>query len=175
MTLLQRVNTDKNLYAVDYLPLITVYDDNWFVRNDYDVLSLGQRQYLIAFFNRQGFKQKTGKSLIRDNLCIHLVTPNSNLAVSNFNSKFVQHNEDEYFAVTPTMFAEALFYYHLQQGLEPRPAIEALINKCPYNIEWLRDVSYRSPIEQLTALSYKHLVEFQKDTVERKFKMKKAL
>lgn len=174
-TLLPAINADKNLYSTEALPLITIYDDNWFVRNDYDVLSIGQRNYLIQFFNKQGFKQKTGTILQSVDKQVVLSKPNNNLAVSNFSAAFIEANDSTWFAVTPTMFAEALFYYAVKNGLDAEPLVEQLIDVCPYNIEWLRDVSYRTEIEPFTQASFSRLTAYQKAVVDEKFKMKKAL
>lgn len=172
----EKVNRDKNLYAVDGLPLITVYDDNFFVRNDYDVLSLGQRQYLVDFFKKEGYVQSSGKALTKGDITVHLPAPNSNLAVSSFDEVFSDVDGRNYYCVTPTMFAETLFHKHRDDSyLQMLRQIRRLIKKCPYNIEWLRDISYRSPIEGLTQATYKDLIDYQEFIVKQRFKSKKAL
>ena len=173
---LTAIAKDKNLYADERLPLITVYDDNFFVRNDYDVLSFGQRQYVVNYFKGLGFEQKTGKTLVKGGVTIHLPSPNSNLALSSFNTAFITQDLTNYYCVTPTGFAETLFYF-----LKDKPSFEVvkelrkLIKKCPYNIEWLRDVSYRSAIEQVTIETFQDLMAFQDFIVKKRFKNKKAL
>lgn len=190
MTLLNDIKSDKHLYAINDLPLVTVYDDNWFLRNDYDVLSIGQRNYVIQFFAKNGFKQKTGKTLKYLDKTVYLPQPNRNLAISNFDPRFIEipsqgsgtdaqnagawHNAN-LFVITPTMFAEALFYYHVENRAAAVESVKQLINTCPYNIEWLRDIAYRSPIEDATSASYKELIAYQKHIIASKFKKKKAL
>ena len=170
------LNRDNNLYALEGLPLITVYDDNFFVRNDYDVLSIGQRKYVISFFESLGFTQKTGKTLVKGSVTIHIPKPNSNLAVSSFDTKFLESDSNNYYCVTPTMFAEALFYKLKDTNyIDIRKVIRRLIKKCPYNIEWLRDVSYHSPIEGITKSSYQDLMDYQSFIVKKRYKKKKAL
>jgi len=170
------VNRDKNLFATEKLPLITVYDDNLFVRNDYDVLSLGQRNYLIRFFAQLGFKQKSGRLLQNEQVNIHLPRPNANLAISSFQPEFLEFRQQNYYCVTPTMLAETMFYYGLQHPeFELMAGLKALIGKCPFNIEWLRDISYRSDIEQSTKATFAELTDFQSQLIKEKFKMKKAL
>lgn len=172
----KRINKDKNLYAVDGLPLITVYDDNFFVRNDYDVLSLGQRKYVVQFFTKLGFEQTSGKTLKKADVTVHLPAPNSNLAVSSFDKAFLNSDGCNYYCVTPTMFAETLFHKHQSCSyLEILRSIRKLIKKCPYNIEWLRDISYRSSVEGITQSTYQDIVDFQKFIVEKRFKNKKTL
>lgn len=168
------IQQDKNLHAVEALPLVTVYDDNLFVRNDYDVLSLGQRNYLIAFFQKLGFKQKTGRLLTDGERKLHLPRPNSNLAVSGFSEDFLQYDRVNFYCVTPTQFAEALFHFYSDPS-EALPHLKALIENCPYNIEWLRDTSYRSEIEGATSETFVDLMAYQKQIVADKFKMKKTL
>jgi hypothetical protein len=169
----ESINWDKHMYAVSELPLITVYDDNYFLRNDYDVLSIGQRNYLINFFAKSGFIQKTGKRLTKDEVNIHLPRPHHQLAQSSFDEIYLHNDGENFYCVTPTQFAEVLFYR------DPNEAclsdVKKLIEKCPFNIEWLRDISYRSKIETITKNSYSELMAFQKEVIERKFKYKKAL
>lgn len=174
MFALEAITKDKNLYAVANLPLVTLYDDNHFVRNDYDVLSLGQRNYLINFFKQQGFKQKSGRLLTDGSAQLHLPRPNSNLATSAFDSQFCHNDEVNYHCVTPTQFAEVLFHTATDVD-DALNKVKSLIEVCPYNIEWLRDISYRSEIEQITIDTFAELTEFQKQVVAEKFKMKKAL
>jgi hypothetical protein len=54
-------------------------------------------------------------------------------------------------------------------------AVKCLIDHCPYNIEWLRDISIHSDIENITVKTYTELMAYQKETIEKKFKRKKAL
>lgn len=174
----QAINQDKNLYCRDDLPIVTIYDDNWFLRNDYDVLAPGQRNYLINFFKTQGFEQTSGKILKKGEVIINLPRPLRNLAISAYQSTFIEDSETEIFCVTPTQFAEALFYRAVRQNDSLETLIsqlKELIETCPYNIEWLRDISYHSPIEQLTLDTYSLLTAFQKETIELKFKKKKSL
>lgn len=174
----QAINQDKNLYCRDDLTIVTIYDDNWFLRNDYDVLSPGQRNYLINFFKKQGFVQTSGKILKKGEVIINLPRPQQNLAISAYQTSFIEFSETEIFCVTPTQFAEALFYRAVRQGDSQETLIsqlKELIDTCPYNIEWLRDISYHSPIEQLTLDTYALLTAFQKETIELKFKKKKSL
>ncbi len=167
---------DRNLYAIEGLPLITVYDDNFFVRNDYDVLSVGQRNYLIKFLGKAGYRQTSGRTLSKGDLNIQIQTPNSNLAISSYNSNFNAESSSLIYCVTPTMFAEALFYKTLgKDHLHIIRELRKLIKVCPFNIEWLRDISYRSPIEQVTKATYDELMSFQRFIVQKRFKFKKAL
>lgn len=173
---LEQINKDKNLFAIDGLPLITIYDDNFFVRNDYDVLSIGQRTYLIQYFQKLGFKQTSGKVLSNGKVNILLPAPNSNLAVSSFSDALLSNDTSQYYCVTPTLFAETLFHQTLSKDyMTVVKLLRKLIKKCPYNIEWLRDVSYRSDIEQITRNTFDDLTTYQKFIVAKRFKSKKAL
>lgn len=170
------VNKDSNLFAFKGLPLITVYDDNFFLRNDYDLLSIGQRRYLISYFESIGFRQKTGKTLTNGEVTVHIVKPNSNLAVSSYESWFLECDGLNYYCVTPTMLAEALFYKTLPLSYaDVRKSVRKLIKKCPYNIEWLRDISYHSPLEDITKNSYQDLTTYQHFIIQKRYKKKKAL
>ena len=172
---IEQINRDKHLYAVAELPLVTIYDDNWFVRNDYDVLSFGQRQYLVNYFTKQGFVQKRGQLLSGEKVDVHLPKPNRLLAMSGFEQQYLVNQNQDIYCVTPTVFAEALFRLYLGDQDSQLCAVKALIDKCPYNIEWLRDVSVNTDIEQVTIETYHDLMRYQKRVVEKKFKRKKAL
>ncbi|MAG77249.1 MAG: hypothetical protein CL811_10885 [Colwelliaceae bacterium] len=174
----EHIKKDKNLYSTPQIPALTVYDDNWFVRNDYDVLSVGQRNYVINYLTGKGFKQKSGRSLVNGDITVHFPRPQSNLAVSAFQPEFVTFNSKDYYCLTPTQFAEALCYRSVNIGLceqDLASQLKQLIDKCPYNIEWLRDISYRTIIESITAKQFSELMAYQAEVVKAKFKMKKAL
>jgi hypothetical protein len=54
-------------------------------------------------------------------------------------------------------------------------AVKCLIDNCPYNIEWLRDISIHSDIEDITVKTYTELMVYQKDVIAKKFKRKRAI
>ena len=173
---LESILADKELYYLPEYSVITVYDDNFFVRNDYDILSRGQRNYLITFFKTFGFKQSSGKVMSKNELKINFPKPKHTLALSAYQANFNQPAENELYAVTPSTFAEVLFYDALSKGKDwGLQQLQQLINTCPYNIELIRDINYRSPIEQITIATFKTLTEHQNTVVVDKFKFKKAL
>lgn len=166
---------DKHIYAINELPLITIYDDNFFVRNDYDVLSSGQRQHLIEFFVGHGFKQTSGREMILSDTKVIFPKPSRMLAQPQFDENWLSPVQDQIIPVTPTAFAEALFYMIVRRNIDSLDLIKSLIDKCPYNIELLRDISYRTEIESITKSSFKELTDYQALVIEEKFKRKKAL
>lgn len=175
-SMINKVNSDKHLYMLPDYPVITIYDDNFFVRNDYDVLSLGQRNYLVAFFNQFGFTQTSGKQVTDGNITLHFPKPKHTLALSSFEPKFAGKASADYYAITPSTFAEVLFYQANDKGEEwAIEQVKHLIQTCPYNIELVRDTNYRTPIEAITKRSFGLLTKFQQQVVEEKFKFKKAL
>ena len=172
----QRLRQDKNLYYLPDFSVITVYDDNFFVRNDYDILSHGQRNYLINFFKSFDFKQKSGKLMTDGSYNIHFPKPKHTLALSAYQPIYNEPAENDLYAVTPSTFAEVIFHESLNKGIEWGLAqVKQLIETCPYNIELTRDINYRSPIEQLTKAHYDSLIEYQEQVVKEKFRYKKAL
>ncbi|MEE4246657.1 MAG: hypothetical protein V2I33_14700 [Kangiellaceae bacterium] len=173
---LEEISKDKHLFALADYPVVAVYDDSFYLRNDYDVLSTGQRHYLIKFFDKLGFRQKTGKTLVKDNITVHLPKPQSNLATSAFDKKYLSADPFNLYCLTPTQFAEVLFYDHQRLGeIELLQRLKSLIDKCPFNIEWLRDISYSCPIEPITKLHFQTISEYQQQVVAKTFKMKKPL
>ncbi len=175
MNFIESVNKDKNLYAIEGLPLITIYDDNWFLRNDYDVLGYGQRKYLIKYFEKHGCKLISGQILQGGDLTIKIPKPSRQLAISTFDEQYLQAKENSYWCVTPTTFAETLFKLHRGNEAKQIEAVKLLIDNCPYNIEWLRDISIHSDIENITVKTYTELMAYQKEVIEKKFKRKKSL
>jgi len=173
---LELINADPHLFALADYPLVTVYDDNHYVRNEYDVLVLGQRRYLINFFRRQGFVQRSGRLLIKDQFQLHFAQPPRSLAVSAYNPAYLQASTHRFFCVTPTGFAEAMFFDAERIGLDAAVAnITRLIEVCPYNIEWLRDISYGGPIEEVTRRTFRALSAYQAEVVARRFARKRRL
>lgn len=172
----RQLATDKNLYYLPEFSVVTVYDDNFFVRNDYDILSHGQRNYLINFFRAFGFKQKSGKLMTNGSVNIHFPKPKHTLALSAYKPIFNNNAVTDVYAVTPSTFAEVIFYQSLEKGTEwGIKQLKLLIETCPYNIELTRDINYRSPIEQITKEHYKSLLEYQEKVVHDKFRHKKSL
>jgi len=175
-TLIEKLTQDKNLYYLSEFSVLTVYDDNLFVRNDYDVLSLGQRNYVIDFFKPFGFKQKSGKLVTDGNINLHFPKPKHTLALSAYQSHFNNPAAQDIYVVTPSTFAEVIWHETLIKGVDwGLEQIQLLIKTCPYNIELIRDINYRSPIEALTQTHFKSLQAFQANVIEEKFKFKKAL
>lgn len=177
---LQAINSDKNLFVLPELPLITIYDDNFFVRNDYDILSSGQRNYLIKFFTKAGFKQKSGSVMANDTCKLVFPKPNRMLALSDFKPEYLSDKRDIFYFVTPTTFAECLYYLMLQANgqTDEHTSLDKLmllIDKCPCNLELMRDINIYSDIGKLTQKHYGELVAFQKEIVSQKYKHKRAL
>lgn len=172
----QAIASDKNLYFLPEYCIITVYDDNFFVRNDYDILSHGQRNYLIQFFKRFNYKQKSGKLMTDGSLNIHFPKPKHTLALSAYQPIFHDRATQDVYAVTPSTFAEVIFYESIEKGEDwGLEQIKKLIDTCPYNIELTRDINYRTPIEQITKANFDFLVAHQEQVIKEKFRYKKAL
>jgi hypothetical protein len=172
----RRITNDKNLYYLPEFSVVTVYDDNFFVRNDYDILSHGQRNYLINFFREFSFKQKSGKLMTNGVINIHFPKPKHTLALSAYKPIFNDNATNDIYAVTPSTFAEVIFHQSLEKGIDwGIEQLKQLIETCPYNIELVRDINYRSPIEQITKAHYQELVTHQEKIVHEKFRHKKTL
>jgi len=170
------INNDPHIYACEQYPLLTIYDDNLFVRNDYDVLTPGQRRYIINFAEKHGFKQTRGTLMTGPAGKLHLPRPASSLACSVFKSTYLEQSSKEWHAITSTGFAETIFYDMPTIGLEEgMTRLKILINKCPFNIEWLRDISYGSPIAKSTGYCFEELSAYQKDVITNKFRHKRTI
>ncbi|WP_394176461.1 hypothetical protein [Thalassotalea litorea] len=177
MTLdIDKIKMNRHIFHLPSLPLLTIYDDNFFVRNDYDILSQGQRQTLIEFFQAQGFKQTSGKLLCKNNIRLHFPKPKHILAQSGFEELYVSPPLDDYYFVTPTTFAETLFQQGLR-GINPNflDDIRLLIQTCPFNIELLRDINISNELGPFINQYYVMLETYQKQIIEERFKKKKAL
>lgn len=173
---LQHVSQDPHLFASQHYSLITVYDDNLFIRNDYDMLTPSQRNYIVKFALQAQFKQVKGTLLQRGDEKLHMPRPASSLACSTFQSKYLARDPKQWYAITPTGYAECVFYDMENIGVDEGVArLINLIQKCPFNIEWLRDISYGSPIEEVTRYCYTALTGYQKDIIASRFKHKKYL
>lgn len=173
---LNDIYKDPHFYASEHYPLLTIYDDNLFVRNDYDVLTPGQRKYIIAFAEKQGFKQTRGTEMTGPSGKLYLPRPASSLACSVFKEAYLVPSNDAWHCITPTGYAETIFYDMPNIGLKEGMArLKVLIDKCPFNIEWLRDISYGSPIAQSTAYCYEELMAYQKEVIAEKFRHKKTI
>jgi len=170
------IDNDPHIYASKHYPLLTIYDDNLFIRNDYDVLTPGQRRYVINFAEQSGFKQTRGTELKSPIGKILLPRPASSLACSVFNAVYLNPVSDVWYCITPTGYAETIFYDMFTIGSdEGLRRLKALIDKCPYNIEWLRDISYGSKIEDPTKYFYQELMDYQQAVIAAKFRNKRTV
>lgn len=170
------IECDPHLYASENYPLLTIYDDNFYNRNDYDALTPAQRKYIIAFAEKQGLKQTRGTEMTGPSGKLMLPRPASSLACSVFKEAYLKPNNKVWHAITPTGYAETIFYDMPNIGSDEGIfRIKALIYTCPFNIEWLRDISYGSPIAKSTAYFYKELTGYQKDVIAEKFKNKRRV
>jgi hypothetical protein len=107
---------------------------------------------------------------------LHLPRPASSLACSVFKEVYLTPSNDEWHAITSTGFAETIFYDMPTIGLEEgMTRLKTLIDKCPFNIEWLRDISYGSPIAQSTGYCFEELSAYQKDVITNKFRHKRTI
>ena len=173
--LVQAINEDKHLFALPEYPLITAYDDFLFLQNDYDTLSRGQRNYLVRFLGGFGFRQTRGTLVTDGELKMHFLKPKI-LAQSSYESRFLTLNGSDFFMVTPTTFAETLFYHALEgQEQEQMEKLATLIDKAPFNMKLLRDISRTKPIESITRRYCDSIVEYQAKVIKEKFNKKRGL
>lgn len=170
---LLNIDEGKDLFALPPLPLLTVYDDNFFLANDYDILSFGQRRHVQQHLTKQGFKQTSGKTMEHGDLSVLFPKPNHILAQSNFKLAYIDSQSTTLYVVTPTCFGECLFYYFADAQPEVlRTALHQLIDQCPFNIEYLRCVAINSDIEQAVNTFTSSLLEYQAAVIINKFKRK---
>ncbi len=173
---LDAISQDPHLYASEFYPLLTIYDDNLFIRNDYDVLTPGQRRYIIGFAEKHGFKQTRGTEMSGPAGKLYLPRPASSLACSVFKEVYLTPSTDAWYCITPTGYAETIFHDMYRIGSdEGLVRLKALIDKCPFNIEWLRDISYASPIEEPTKYFYQELMDYQAAVIKQKFRNKRTI
>lgn len=173
--LVEHINADAHLFALPEYPLVTAFDDFLFLQNDYDTLSRGQRNYLIRFFSGFGFKQLRGTLVSDGHINLRFLKPKI-LAQSSYEPQFLQPNETEIFLVTPTTYAETLFYHALEvdeQGQMNKLA--QLIDKAPFNMKLLRDISRTKAIESITRRYCDSLLDYQGAIIKQKFHNKRGL
>ncbi|NTS75536.1 hypothetical protein HR060_01540 [Catenovulum sp. SM1970] len=175
------INKDKHLFVDASLPLITVYDDYYYFSNDYDVLSHGQRNYLINYFTKQGFVQTSGRVLTLDGWRLEFIKPNRLLAQSSFQPAFIDKESDRCYLITPTGYAQAIFYQHQVSSADTAISekafnlFKALIDKCPFNLQWLKDVHINTDLAPIINANFNLLNDYQAQVIEEKFKNKRPL
>jgi len=102
--------------------------------------------------------------------------PASSLACSVFNDVYLKPVSDVWYCITPTGYAETIFYDMFTIGTdEGLRRLKALIDKCPFNIEWLRDISYGSKIEDPTKYFYQELMDYQQAVIAAKYRNKRTI
>lgn len=169
------LNKDKYCFALADYPLLTLYDDNLFLRNDYDVLTTSQRRYIIRFFSNLGFKQKTGRSLINQDCRIEFLKPQY-LAQSAFKPELLRFADNHYYCITPTLFAECIFHtVNTQNESTQMEKLALLMEKAPFNMTLLKDINRTTSIRTLTKQYCDSINAHQKKLIENKFKFRRGL
>ena len=157
--------------------LVSVYDDNYFSRNDYDMLAPGQRKYVVNFLKERQHWQKSGKVLVHEKLEQRVVFNNSpSMGVNPVNELMRIYNEDDIFVVTPLTYSIFLFEKKVEvdvAGLLQR--LKELIEVCPFNLLQMKDLTVREPYAELTAFCASELKSFQAEIIETRFKRKRSL
>lgn len=163
------LNEDRNIFVSNYFKFISIYDDQIYSRNDWDVLSPGQRKYIIKKLEGHNHTQKTGKSLINNKTSeILRFTTSPSLGVNPLNEFLRNYNENDIFFTTPLVHGIFLLW---KSAEEPENAkfyqkeLEELVQKLPINLEQLKDFVLNTNYEKIFKNLYNDLTKKQKDGI----------
>jgi len=160
-----KINEDKFLFYNKNLLLITIYDDWFYSRNDYDHLCPNQRNYLDRFLSDQGFQRKSGQRYEKDRLSVGIIKSLS-LGVSPLDETKRSLEKFDYLAVSPMGYYLYVLDINADQSI-----LKQLAQKCPINLLQAKDLSnHESFYEELLRI-HPILAKIQNETKEvHKFK-----
>lgn len=159
------IDKDKFLFYDEKIPLITIYDDWFYSRNDYDHLCPNQRNYLDRFLQDQGFQRKSGQCYEKDQLSIGIIKSQS-LGVSPLEEIKRSLQKYDYLVVSPMGY-----YLYVLNSNSDQSVLKELAQKCPINLLQAKDLSnHENFYEELLSI-HPILAKIQNETKEvHKFK-----
>ena len=103
------------------LPLIAVFDDIEFERNDFEAIGPTARSQLTKLLQEYGASQKSGQLFSMDDNEIHLVGPNRALASDPLDCVTIK--DDRLTIVTPTQYWMALLEADIEEPIRQKLAV----------------------------------------------------
>lgn len=168
---------DKNVFVSKIYNLISVFDSVFYSRNDYEVLSPNQRNYIVKKLLENGHKQLSGSKLQNLETKVFLnFPPTLSLGVSPIRGLQYTYNENQILILTPG----GLFLYLLSEmnvGNKPRfiDEMKELVSKQPINLKQIEDFTVNEPFENQFLSIKKEITEIQKNAIETSLKHRKSL
>ncbi len=135
--ILNNLGRDKFIYTSPEARLITLYDDFFYSRNDYDHLCPGQRDYIRKKFLGNDFKQVSG-SVFRFEDQEIAVLKSPGLGISPLSNLLMTLEKYDYVVATPL----SCFLYFISQDSSDEEILR-LLKKCPVNLDQAFDFTYQ--------------------------------
>lgn len=155
----------KFFYFNEKVPLISVYDDFFYSRNDYDHLSPKQRNLIQYFMVSNDFKRKLRGKYTHKNFEVAVLKPTSLGASPLREINIAVQNSDLVF-VSPLGFL--LWSIENNVSLD---ILEQLVTKTPVNLPQAKDFAYHENFYENLCKIYPKFKKLQDDNVEKhKFK-----
>tara|TARA_Y100000385_G_C12769579_1_gene498691 strand:- start:71 stop:583 length:513 start_codon:yes stop_codon:yes gene_type:complete len=134
---IKELGEDKFIYTSSKFRLITIFDEFYQKRNDFDHLTPEQRRYLTTKFLASGIKQDSGSVFSFEGKSIKLLK-SVGIRVNPLKSLIPALEKNNYLVVTPlTCF---LYYLSLKASEDD---IFGLLKKCPVNLKQAIDFALK--------------------------------
>lgn len=169
---------DKYVRASALYNMITIFDSLRYERNDYDVLSAPQRNYVGAVLEKNGHRHVTGNSFknLKTGQTLRFIITKT-LGVSPLNELNYQYNDQDIFIVTPGTYF--LFLVEKLSTDDKQDSVRAelmdLVSHHPVNLEQLLDLSTHDHFYATLKEVFKECKAKQDDAIENYLKGKRPL
>lgn len=137
---IKKLNDDKNIIVFSEHSFLSIYDDNFYDRSDFDAINSAQKKYLEACLNEFDYKWSSGRVLESALKPIKFLCPKPKTLMTSpydiLDFESLQH--DSIYVLTPTQVLGQLLKHELNQN-ELLKKATALITKTPANLLKLKD------------------------------------
>lgn len=168
---------DEYVVVSNFFNLISIFDDTFYSRNDYDLLNPGQRNYLIQKLTAQKHSQISGKQIQHNDLGHQLrFLPSSQLGTNSLDRLKESYSQVAMFITTPGQhFLFLVEKLSIEQNQDYLTEIRRLIRHQPVNLPQLKDVSVSESYYPTLQKIYTDLNNYQNEMISQFHKHKKPL
>lgn len=173
---LKRLNDDKNLVVFEKHNIISVYDDNFYDRSDFDAINAAQKKYLKLSLKNFNYEWSSGRVLESSLYPLKFLCPKPKTLMSSPYDilDFENKPPNSIFILTPTQTLGQLLKLEFD-AVSLKTQAKALITKTPVNLLKLKDGLRDEPLVKLNSI-LSNLSIFQKKIISApKFKNKRQL
>lgn len=166
LNILDTLNKNKNLVVFPEHSVLSVYDDNFYDRSDFDAINSAQKKYLKSALEEFKYTWKSGRVLETSLHSLKFLCPKPRTLMSSPYDilDFETLQKNSIFILTPTQMLGHLLKQKLTQTELKKKAM-TLISKTPVNLLKLKDGLRGEPLTLFNSL-LADLTKHQKSVIE---------